>query len=211
MIFKFSPLVVFAFLVPLAAGALYPTKPVQNTQYVAGSTVTTTWKDDGKYPNLDAMGSVEIGLFHKSGRYLATLATNVDPSSKSHEIVIPLAAIQGLPSGQRDYTLHFQASSPYKFSIFTGDFSIVRPEGDPGSPNSSASLTFSSLWSFPGSPQSTASALTAPPFTPGSVQNPSAQQSRNSGSSLWNVDVERLDFWLLFVLWPAVVGISMAA
>ncbi|KAG1786916.1 uncharacterized protein HD556DRAFT_1247500 [Suillus plorans] len=217
----FSVILLLALLTPVSA-SLYPTQPIQNTVYYAGQTALTGWIDDGTYPLLNNMGGITIQLYCDSDTYLATLATNVSPGVKSYQLDIPRSLVQ-LHTGS-NFTLRYLTSIPYDMVIYSADFGIV-VQGDslPTPTNASASSRSTSQNLFfqathtpslslaPSESGTSASTSTPgsviPPLRPGDVGTID-QPSRNSAAG--RIDIEKLKFRVVFILWPALLGVTMA-
>ncbi|KAG2125691.1 hypothetical protein DEU56DRAFT_961501 [Suillus clintonianus] len=215
-------------LLTLVSASLYPVQPIQNTVYYAGQTVLTRWIDDGTYPLLSNMGGITIQLWYDSDMYLGTLATNVSPGAKAWQFDIP----RSLVHDSSNFTLRYITNTPYDMIIYSADFTIVI-QGDslPTSTSASSSLgvtssststsqnlffqaTSASSPSAPSSsgsetPTPSATNIVMPPLRPGDVGNINqpAGNSRNSGG---RIDIEKLKFRVVFILWPALLGVTMA-
>ncbi|KAH7890544.1 hypothetical protein F5I97DRAFT_1826651 [Phlebopus sp. FC_14] len=109
-------------LLPLASCSLYPTQPVENTIWKTGQTVRVAWRDDGAYPVLGEMGRCEVGLFWDDDTFVMTLASDVDPQSRSLQFVVPGDVVR---DGEGKYTLRFTTNDPYDMTIYSADFSIA--------------------------------------------------------------------------------------
>ena len=66
-----------AFL-PLARGALYPTRPIAKTTLRVGKEETIKWTDDGKAPHLRQMGPMKLDLFAANNVRTSTVLVNPD-------------------------------------------------------------------------------------------------------------------------------------
>jgi hypothetical protein len=53
----------FLFLFIPAQAALFPTKPISNTTYIAGQAALVTWIEDGTAPLLASLGKMKIDLY----------------------------------------------------------------------------------------------------------------------------------------------------
>ncbi|KAH7907446.1 hypothetical protein BJ138DRAFT_1129162 [Hygrophoropsis aurantiaca] len=188
---------------PPALCGLYPTKPIQNTVYEAGTPVLTTWVDDKTYPRIDTLDPLEIQLFCDDDTYITTLATGVDPKSLSYQFTIP----PNLVYSGSNFTIRFIPNTAGSdLIIYTADFTIAMNSQANSSSASSHSVT-SSL----ASSSSTAippTTYTAPPLRPGDIGYvPKSQQQKSAGR---RIDIEKVKFRLVFILWPALIGITMA-
>ncbi|KAH7925236.1 hypothetical protein BV22DRAFT_1195311 [Leucogyrophana mollusca] len=204
--FHIIPLfVLWAAGLPLALCGLYPTQPIQDTVYAAGEPVSTTWIDDGTYPNINNLGPLEIQLFCDTDTFITTLVENVNPRAMSQQITIP----SDLAYDGSDFSIRFLTDTPYNLTIYTADFTVTtgsnQTDSSESSQSTSPSLSGSSTSS---SSKSSPPAYTAPPLRPGDVGfQPGSQQSKNAGR---HIDIEKVKFRLVFILWPALIGITMA-
>jgi len=214
-------------LVLLAAGALgniYPTRPVANTVFSAGRTNSVTWINDGARPPLQQLGPMSIELYVGGDRHVATLASNVEPTKRSQKIWIsPTLGHNG-----SDYHIRFVCEDPPQ-TIFTSDFTVTMmsdmvPFGGLDSPRSeqdkyeSTSVVSLALPTDPVTPTLSAPSISTTMISPTASQvsdpNPYAdKKTGSSGGSIWrrtSVDLERAKFRLVFILWPVLIGITMA-
>ncbi|KAI0049772.1 hypothetical protein FA95DRAFT_1488550 [Auriscalpium vulgare] len=206
----------------VARASLYPTQPVANTVFEAGRTVTIKWMDDGKDPTLDKLHQLSIELLGKGDTVIGKIAPQVDPASMSHDIWIS----PSLGPNSSDYYFRFVSDNP-PMQFYTSRFTLTNMAG-PASPNASAPATtfnasytgttvpliLTNMTSAPQSMRSFATSTTA--GSPVSQSHPTggaqptdkdATQKNGAGG---HVDVEKLKFRLVFILWPALIGISMA-
>ncbi|KAG2753737.1 hypothetical protein P692DRAFT_20721588 [Suillus brevipes Sb2] len=209
-------------LLALVSASLYPVQPIQNTVYYAGQTALTRWIEDGTYPLLTNMGGVTIQLYGNSDTYIATLATNVSPGAKSYQLNIPRSL---LPNAS-NFTLRYITNTPYNMIIYSADFKIMPVTGDTLSTNASSvtSSTSENLFfqatttpslSAPapsGSGPSTQSPTNnaVPPLRPGDVGNINQPSSNSRNGAAGRIDIEKLKFRVVFILWPALLGVTMA-
>ncbi|KAI4525895.1 hypothetical protein K525DRAFT_190451 [Schizophyllum commune Loenen D] len=109
-----------AFL-PLARGALYPTRPIAKTTLHVGKDETIQWTDDGKAPHLSQMGPMKLVLFAANNTYLYTLSDSVDPTTRSLAVALPPDLDYSAPR----YALHFVPHHARYGTIYTADFAIA--------------------------------------------------------------------------------------
>ncbi|KAI5885545.1 uncharacterized protein SCHCODRAFT_02557059 [Schizophyllum commune H4-8] len=114
-----------AFL-PLARGALYPTRPIAKTTLHVGKDEMIKWTDDGKAPHLSQMGPMKLDLFAANNTYLCTLSDSVDPTTRSLAIALP----PGLDYTAPRYALHFVPHHSRYGIIYTADFAIADKGND---------------------------------------------------------------------------------
>ncbi|KAG2131521.1 hypothetical protein BD769DRAFT_1775071 [Suillus cothurnatus] len=204
----------------LVSASLYPIQPVQNTVYYSGQTALTRWIDDGTYPVLSEMGGISIQLYRDSDTYLATLARNVSTGARSCQLDIP----RSLVSDGSNFTLRYITNTPYDMIIYSADFKIV-VQGDslPTKTNMNASSMASSMASStsqnlffqatntPSSESTpTPTNIVIPPLRPGDVGNIDQPSKSRLGNAAGRIDIEKLKFRVVFILWPALLGVTMA-
>ncbi|KAF8958423.1 hypothetical protein BDZ97DRAFT_2078618 [Flammula alnicola] len=191
-----------------ALASLYPTKPIASTVFTAGMPAEVRWMEDGKRPLLNATGDVEIDLYAGNNTYLAKIGKGINPLSLSTTVFIPPKVI---PANYHLYTLHFITTEPPQ-TIYTADFSII-----PDSFSASSSSV---------SPPSSVTTVTSTAFSRVigmQTPQPSSTQKANAGLGMswgfggrtdrggsFGMDVEKMKFRLVFIVWPALVGLSMA-
>ncbi|KAI0795003.1 hypothetical protein C8Q75DRAFT_748511 [Abortiporus biennis] len=222
-----SLLLVLVSAVVSVSGALYPTRPVASTVWSAGHSQSVTWLNDKHKPSIRDMGYLDIKLYAED-TYVATLAKSVDPRDRYTEVFIsPDWSHNG-----SDYHIRFTCQKP-RLTIYTADFTVTNmasvsqtehtqqqklaaspaPNGPSSTKNQYAPLTL-------GLPNST---YTTPSAQPSNTVSPIADQQQDSGDSSdgipnqsgssiagRRVDMEKIKFRLVFILWPALIGISMA-
>ncbi|KAG1833634.1 hypothetical protein DFJ58DRAFT_918068 [Suillus subalutaceus] len=188
----------------LVSASLYPTQPIQNTVYYSG-------QNDGTYPLLSDMGGITIQLYCDSDTYLATLATNLD---------IPRSVVYD----GSNFTLRYITNTPYDMIIYSADFRIV-VQGDslPTVTNANASSVANSTTtsenlffqatntpSSSSGPTPSPTNIAIPPLRPGDVGNIDQPSRSSSSSAAGRIDIEKLKFRVVFILWPALLGVTMA-
>ncbi|TFK50501.1 hypothetical protein OE88DRAFT_1808811 [Heliocybe sulcata] len=214
----------------LASAAFYPTQPIADTVYSAGHAAFISWTDDGPRPHLGNMGNVSIDLYGQD-EYLATLAEAVPPTSKSVKVHIP----PNIGSSRPDYILRFVCKDP-PLTIYTANFRIRPTPPTSSLSTSQASDTQSRLAPTPTNnmqpffltlvtPNSTVVSELPPRPTPTPVttfyagderyDTPSGPgelqpKTKFSASRSAVVDLEKLKFRIVFILWPALMGITMS-
>ncbi|KAL1694004.1 hypothetical protein GGG16DRAFT_122850 [Schizophyllum commune] len=130
-----------AFL-PLARGALYPTRPIAKTTLHVGKDETIKWNDDGNAPHLSQMGPMKLDLFAANNTYLYTLSDSVDPTTRSLAVALPPDLDYTAPR----YALHFVPHHARYDTIYTADFAITS-KGDAG-PDASAPAVETDMMPF---------------------------------------------------------------
>ncbi|KAH9925794.1 uncharacterized protein B0H18DRAFT_1008394, partial [Fomitopsis serialis] len=218
-----------------ATAGLYPTRPIASTVLSAGRMSTITWINDDTQPSLSQMGPVRIDLFSGDDNYVATLAQNVEPTRRSKSVWI--SPTLG-PNGS-DYHLRFICEDP-PMTVYTAGFTLSAMDDTPPYHRSSRAETRSTTYSalennatssfstFSAAPTSmnisasssyssrpSSSSLSSSYAVPTSTSNTYRQKAHSStgSSGSWKrntVDTERLKFRLVFVLWPLLVGMTMA-
>ncbi|KAF8154418.1 hypothetical protein B0H34DRAFT_619932, partial [Crassisporium funariophilum] len=188
-----------------ALALLYPTKPVSDTIYTAGQAAYVKWIEDGRRPLLKDMGKMRMDLYARNSTYLATLVKDLDPRSLSTTVYIPLV----IPTNLHLYTLRFVSPKP-PYVIYTADFSIIP---NPLSlqavfPTPSSRTTLPSTPSTSSTFLSRISTLSADAAAPSSTTD--GGKTNSAGLGRWRWDAERMKFRLVFIVWPALVGLSLA-
>ncbi|KAG1874816.1 hypothetical protein F4604DRAFT_1955217 [Suillus subluteus] len=205
----------------LVSASLYPTQPIQNTVYYSGQSALTSWIDDGTYPPLSDMGGITIQLYCDSDTYLATLAKNVSAGARSCPLDIPRSVVYD----GSNFTLRYITNTPYDMIIYSADFRIV-VQGDslPTVTNTSASSVANSTTttsenlffqatntpSSSSGPTPSPTNIAIPPLRPGDVGNIDQPSRSSSSSAAGRIDIEKLKFRVVFILWPALLGVTMA-
>ncbi|RDB16493.1 hypothetical protein Hypma_002854 [Hypsizygus marmoreus] len=196
----------FFYLVTLPAvlASVYPTQPIAKTKFSTGQLAMVTWRDDNHKPHLEDMGYMRIDLHAADLSYVLTLADRVAPITRSHSVFIPPT----LHKNSSHYTLRFITKHP-PLEIWTANFKIIPdnylfPAGF-ALANATSNVTSSST--ITSTPQQTpVSTVRADPLT----TSPSLTHGNGETSASTKIDLETYRFRVLFVLWPALVGISMA-
>ncbi|KAG0702625.1 hypothetical protein DFH29DRAFT_490849 [Suillus ampliporus] len=214
------------FTLTLVSASLYPIQPVQNTVYYAGESAVTRWIDDGTFPLLSDMGGISIQLYCDSDTYIATLATNVSPGAKYCQLEIPRMGVRD----SSNFTLRYITGTPYNTTIYSADFSIVVPgdslpsgssKGSGSSSGSTSGDLFFQATSYgplpssaesggSSSPSPSPTSIVIPPLRPGDVGNINQPSGNSRNSAGGRIDIEKLKFRLVFILWPALLGVTMA-
>ncbi|KAG1813667.1 uncharacterized protein BJ212DRAFT_1588642 [Suillus subaureus] len=207
----------------LVSASLYPIQPIQNTVYYSGQSALTKWIDDGTYPLLTDMGGITIELYCDSDTYLATLARNVTPGAMSCQLDIPRSVVYD----GSNFTLRYITNTPYDMIIYSADFRIA-VQGDSlptathlnaSSVTSSSSTTSENLFfqatttpssSSGSTPSPSLTNLAIPPLRPGDVGNIDQPSRSRLGNAAGRIDIEKLKFRVVFILWPALLGVTMA-
>ncbi|OCH84793.1 hypothetical protein OBBRIDRAFT_785709 [Obba rivulosa] len=224
----------------LSANAnIYATYPVASSVMGAGRSATVSWINDNSKPALQDMGPVKVELYTGNDTYVTTLADGVDPTSRAQQIwIAPTWARDGSDYYIR-FVCEKPPLSVYtaRFTITNMDgdpapasgghlgsgannaaaASLIGPTPMLGAASSTIGPTASAQRSSAGSPTST-----SPAQTQNSNQNKNGSSDENSvngrktgaGTGIvgrrTTVDLERVKFRLVFILWPALVGITMA-
>ncbi|KAF7369228.1 hypothetical protein MVEN_00250500 [Mycena venus] len=215
--------------VQLVLACLYPTYPVANTVLRPGDRAYFKWTDTRRHPYLSELGPLSIELCNTDGTPIATLANEVPPVARAHSVQIPkdLALPATADSTSRDFVVLFKSSEPIS-TAWTADFCII-PHSNiitdstlsyskPDDANATVTnrlltlvLPTTTIVSELG-PAATivpaATTISAGPLSDGGgagtglnrVHQPSSANPRK-----WSAG-----FRLLFIAWPAFIGISMA-
>ncbi|KAG9220116.1 hypothetical protein CCMSSC00406_0010365 [Pleurotus cornucopiae] len=189
------------------SASLYPTTPVSATTWIAGTSHWTTWIDDQTSPRLSNIGQVTINMYSEND----TLARNVSPTKRKHKVHIPKYTY----SEDSKFFLRFTSRRP-RLTVYTAMFDVLPfPEtaealapadlmtlsAPPATSNATATPTSSSN----ASPAETT--IYAAPLPKG--ERP-GNTNTNGDHASRRMDVEKLKFRIVFVLWPALIGISMS-
>ncbi|KAI8986855.1 hypothetical protein BD414DRAFT_461297 [Trametes punicea] len=209
------------------SAGIYGTNPVSDTVLSAGRIASVTWRDDSSKPSVREMGPVKIDLYVGES-YVTTLADDVDPQSLSADVWIS----PSLGHNGSDYHMRFICQQP-PLTVYTADFTIINManiypidgltidahnESAPTITYITPELTLvlpdatvvSTLKPTPVTMRPTA---TAPPLT---IEEDEPYAPAQTGAAVATagkrptIDMERLKFRLVFIFWPALVGISMA-
>ncbi|KAF9560822.1 hypothetical protein CPC08DRAFT_818047 [Agrocybe pediades] len=192
-------------------GSLFPTKPIRGTVYVAGQPARVTWKEDGRTPLLNTTVGMRIDLYAGKSTFVATLAKNVDPSDLSASLFIP----SQVPANYHSFNLRFVIPKPPTI-IYTANFNLI--------PNY---ISKPAVTSQQGSLSVARQAVVTVTSTlssrisgsQGTIIEPSRTVSVSAGAfwtpgkhryKLGAMDMEKMKFRLLFIVWPSLVGLSMA-
>ncbi|KAJ7149132.1 hypothetical protein C8R46DRAFT_1127266 [Mycena filopes] len=213
---------IFAMLVAcsnlqIVLASLYPTCPTSKTVFTSGRQ-TLTWKDKGHRPHVAELGPLKIDLCTTNGTPITTLASDVNPSSFTHSVVFP----DNLSCGQ--FVITFLSGSP-RCKVYTSDFNFTgcdaitdttvpyAPQGD----DTNSTLT-DLVFVLPATTVTTqitptakvgaATTISAGPLSQGGtglnqVHIPSSANRKGSKS-------RHAKYRMVFIAWPALIGISMA-
>ncbi|KIJ16165.1 hypothetical protein PAXINDRAFT_113943 [Paxillus involutus ATCC 200175] len=207
--------------IPLASASIYPTQPVQGTVWTVEQPVLVTWVDDWQYPTLDVMGPCQISLYRDTDTYLIKLASGVDPQSKSQQVTVPSDVLKNGNSQGSGSTLRFVPDTPLDIVVYSADFMINAANTTHASAtstvggNSTSTARTSSTGPAPISSNrsSEPSTVVVPPSRPGDVggqQQSQGSRQAKSNSAGRRIDIEKIKFRLVFVIWPVLMGITMA-
>ncbi|KAJ3782568.1 hypothetical protein GGU10DRAFT_389773 [Lentinula aff. detonsa] len=219
----------------IISARLYPTRPVSGTVYHCGKCDPITWMDDGKNPSMQNLGLLTVDLYCKD-QYVFTIE-QADPDAEMLMFCPPSPHDFQWPQGCNAYTLLFNGDNPSENqTIYTHDFRISGTSraakvefmnhtiaGNPALRTAlgvgSQTLTISPTTSVSQVPTSTtpasltderhrsdtsATTIYADPLT-------STDRSHRNGASFTrSIDMEKLKFRFVFIVWPALIGISMA-
>jgi len=202
------------------SSSLYPTRPIADTTFISGQLASITWIDDNTHkPQLLQMGPLKIDLYAGKHTYVKTLANNVSPGARSLNVTLPT----NLSAYGSAYTLRFTSKRPAPLTVYTALFTIIdNATAFELNPISTANINGTQLLLTLVLPSSTiVSELTpTPSFAASStvVANPLPSSSDglnrvlNGGVSTTGkrFDMEKFKFRLVFIVWPALIGLSMA-
>ncbi|KAI9573043.1 hypothetical protein HD554DRAFT_1134234 [Boletus coccyginus] len=224
---------------PFVSASVYPTQPIQATVWSADQPMLVSWIEDWKYPMLTEMGPLDISLWSNTDTYLTQLASGVDPKTKTCQVTVPgwvlkqgskytLRFTMSKPIDAMVYSADFAiipANTTTGTGTGSGAVALATQSGTAGTGNGSGSgfgtvpTTTGSLTSLTATTTttsasdrlgSTASSGVPPPsgtITGGGVPS---QGQRAASAGRKSVDVEKLKFRFVFVIWPVLMGITMA-
>ncbi|KAJ3915158.1 hypothetical protein F5877DRAFT_82097 [Lentinula edodes] len=219
------------------AARLYPTRPVNSTVYHCGKCDPITWVDDGKNPSMQNLGLLTVDLYCR-GQYIFTIEQTY-PDAEMLMFCPPSPDDFQWPQNCDGYTLLFNGDNPSENStIYTHDFhitgtsraarfdiknhtvdenSILRTALGVSPPSTLSSTAFVNLptptapaSTVNGRPQSSDTSATTVYADPLPGSNNANRPHHNSASFSRGVDMEKLKFRFVFIVWPALIGISMA-
>ncbi|TFY70472.1 hypothetical protein EVG20_g2531 [Dentipellis fragilis] len=228
---SFFTLATLAAVAGTVEAILYPTQPVQNTVLQAGKTASIRWIDDGKSPQMWESHEMHIELYGGEDAHLGTLASNVDPASLSAEVWIT----PELASNSSDFYIRFIGKHP-SFTVYSSRFTVTGmagsdstnistiPVGALTNPDASGAIPYKTAPIFtivlPGTtltssqlPVQTPTTISAPSLPSHGSEAKSPEQPEKASQRngvVGRVDMEKLKFRLVFILWPALMGITMA-
>ncbi|KAJ7444574.1 hypothetical protein B0H11DRAFT_2088734 [Mycena galericulata] len=215
--------ILLALLAPqLALASLWPTHPTANTTFAAGNSMWITWIDTLDRPRLPEMGLINMDLCTADGKYVATFGERISPMQRVHKAAIPHNLTSDGP-----YVIIFHSTYP-RVEYWTADFHITPAITDTALPYTPPQLADVNATH----PQLT---LVLPDTTVVSTLAPTAEfaaattisagplpsygvggtglnhvHSPNSGNPRKGSHFQDVGFRLTFILWPALIGISMA-
>ncbi|KAJ4474245.1 hypothetical protein J3R30DRAFT_649903 [Lentinula aciculospora] len=217
----------------LVAARLYPTRPVSGTLYHCGKCDPITWIDDGKNPSMQNLGLLTVDLYCKN-QYVFTIE-QADPDAGMLMFCPPSPRDFQWPQDCDVYTLLFNGDNHSENqTVYSHDFSVSgtsRTRIDVKNHTTDETPTLRTALGVSGQTLTispTASISLPTPTAPASTSNDRPQNHdpsattvyadplpgsnlphRNSASSK-GIDMEKLKFRFVFIVWPALIGISMA-
>ncbi|KAI0079796.1 hypothetical protein K474DRAFT_1638964 [Panus rudis PR-1116 ss-1] len=229
-------LATFLWFISSVRGALYATSPISSTVWSASRSQVITWTDDAEHPTLAELGKLDIELFVGKDKHVATLGRGVHPEEKHFKTKVdPAWGHNG-----SDYNIRFVSTQPVltiytaDFTITNMAPKSLKDSTSKSTHNGKfvtrTSSTFVSTAtandhfqsgpytyptsSLPNSSKPPSSQETTPVSSFGSSDGEGQARSRpltsNSGPASKRIDYEKLKFRIVFILWPAVIGLTMA-
>ncbi|KAJ7621398.1 hypothetical protein FB45DRAFT_140547 [Roridomyces roridus] len=209
----------------LVFASLFPTYPVASTKCTAGQPIRVKWIDTRDKPHLREMGSLSIYLCTADGEPTTRLAERVSPMRREHTVYIPGNITTGV------YSISFNSTYPPK-TFWTHNFAIEQPVTDSTMPYAPAAepeagvtsngngngplltivLPTTTIVSQLGPtselppPATTITADDASPAAGGEAGQGLNRESSPNGGRKRRASRVRL----VFVVWPALVGLSLA-
>ncbi|KAK7453941.1 hypothetical protein VKT23_011453 [Stygiomarasmius scandens] len=206
----------------LASASIYPTKPIQGTTYTVDQCDLIEWKNTRQAPRCE--GPVVIDLHVADDRmpatdsYVATVG-KFSPNDKEAEFCPPA----NLRYRGSEYVFRFYCSNLPHDPIYTHDFSILGTAPSPynaafahNSTRVATTATISTMTSPLSTTTSYVLASTTSTVYADSVDPSGHDEYRRKRPYYPNsarkngIDMEKLKFRLVFIVWPALVGISMS-
>ncbi|KAF4584941.1 hypothetical protein EYR40_001767 [Pleurotus pulmonarius] len=189
------------------SASLYPTTPVAATTWIAGTPHWTTWIDDKTSPRLSTIGPVTINMYSENDTFVQTLARNVSPTKRKHKVHIP----KYIYSEDSKFFLRFISRRP-RLTVYTAMFDVL-----PFPDTKAEALAPADLMTL-SAPPTTANATVTPTDSNASPAEttvyaaplPKGERPGNVNTNGNRANVEKLKFRVVFVLWPALIGISMS-
>ncbi|CAL1710977.1 unnamed protein product [Somion occarium] len=235
----FSGLLILVAWAGSVAATLYGTAPIASTVWSADHTETITWVDDGRHPPMSKMGKMDIELYVGQNNHVVTLASHVDPGSESHKLkVSPKWGHNGSDyhvrfvfASETIYTADFtitdmdepsshkakfvtrtSSSVPAGASLFTPIVTFVLPDTTVVSQLSPTYMTPRPTNTIPSSMYSSYSPVGVEGNTIIQVEaEPTGiVRSNDAAAAAGRMDIEKLKFRVVFILWPALIGLTMA-
>ncbi|KAK0199649.1 hypothetical protein DFS33DRAFT_1456913 [Desarmillaria ectypa] len=194
---------------PTASASIYPTQPAAATVYNVGQPAVLNWRSTLK--DAENIRKFKVELLAGNHTYIGTLARNVHTRLQTYTVYLsPQLKYKG-----SDYTMRWISESDPKNILYTADFTI---SGIPDllSPLPLSYDAFPAPDTFAKTATATKLALQATTTQSGTGGGPSysstgAASPGSSDSHPYSAaHSRRFDARLLFVLWPAIVGFSMA-
>ncbi|KAJ6482537.1 hypothetical protein C8R45DRAFT_1215308 [Mycena sanguinolenta] len=198
----------------LAQASLYPTHPTADTSLTPGTWVNFTWIDKrDQRPYLSEIGSMRIDLCNTDGTLVATLARRVSPVARRHLVQIPqnLALSRTAP----EFVVQFISAYPILIT-WTANFEILSLITDSvvsyselDDPTTDELLTLvlptTTLVTTltPAAVVPAVATVVAGPLPDDGAAGAGVYQPSGANPSKDSIT-------LVFVVWPALVGISMA-
>ncbi|KAJ6598200.1 hypothetical protein DFH09DRAFT_903195 [Mycena vulgaris] len=205
----------------LALASLYPTHPTADTMFDAGTQVPITWIDTNHRPRFTEVGSMEMELRTTEDRYVATLGKAISPMSFTHSVRIPDNIIVEGP-----YVILFIWIHP-PMTIWSADFGIAPIITDSALPyipqleDTNAThpritlvLPTATIVSelAPTQKYAAATTITASSLPAGDGGGAGLNRVHSSTGSAnpKGSSFQTAKFRLVFIVWPALFGMSMA-
>ncbi|KDQ23424.1 hypothetical protein PLEOSDRAFT_1114433 [Pleurotus ostreatus PC15] len=195
------------------SASLYPTTPVSATTWIAGTSHWTTWIDDKTSPRLSNIGQVTINMYSENDTFVQTLARNVSPTKRKHKVHIPKYTY----SEDSKFFLRFTSRRP-RLTVYTAMFDVL-PFPDTAKAEALAPADLMTLSAPPTTSNATATPTSSSDASPAettiyAAPLPKGERPGNTNTNgdyaSRRIDVEKLKFRVVFVLWPALIGISMS-
>ncbi|KAF5353682.1 hypothetical protein D9758_008609 [Tetrapyrgos nigripes] len=201
----------------LVSASLWPTRPVEGTTYQVGKCGTIEWEETQQDPQCG--DSLVIDLHVADGRYIATVG-EFDADADQAMFCPP----SDLCYHGSNYVFLFYCANS-RGPVYTHDFTILNttPCSDAEynqafahnttSSGTPTTMTVPATYTTPdsGSSSRILSSSTTTVFPDNEDQDDYRQRKKVYNSARTSgFDMEKIKFRLVFIVWPALIGISMA-
>ncbi|KAF7303887.1 hypothetical protein MIND_00618800 [Mycena indigotica] len=209
-------------LLQMATASLYPTYPIRDSVFFPDTIECVTWTDSVSSPRLSEMGSLSIDLCNTYGDNCIRLAHKVSPRSRSHCVHIPA----NLTTWDH-YVFILETCSPTTQQFWTADFTVNTPASQltppPPSDGNRTNIdrlltlvlpTTTLVSEIPPALTTIPAAITItagpPPADGGGGIGLNRLGSPNASAPRKGNHLHKTRLRLFYVLWPSLIGVSLA-